>query len=255
MNQDNSSYFDSIPYQIDRDSPVPLYYQISEAILEIIKMQRLEPNTKIPSEEHLCQILEVSKMTIRQALAKLVRDGVLERRQGSGTFVAEKKIERKATKLVSFYEDTREKGLVPNSKVIEKVTTRPTRQVMKQLQLGKNDWVLKITRIRFANELPLAINYGHIPKRLCPDLIQEPLDQGSLSQLLEEKYQIRVAYAVQNLQAVRATAYEASLLEIEEGDPLLHMERIMFDREDVPVCHFVSLFRGDKYVFSSTLYR
>ena len=77
----------------------------------------------------------------------------------------------------------------------------------------------------------------------------------SSTNLLEKQYQIVVEYAVQNLQAVKATAYEASLLEIEEGDPLLHMERTMFDRNDAPVSHYVSLFRGDKYVFSSTLYR
>jgi GntR family transcriptional regulator len=255
MSSDPTALFSSIPYQIDRDSPIPLYHQISEAILEIIKMARLQPNTKIPSEEHLCQILDVSKMTVRQALAKLVRDGVLERRQGSGTFVAEKKIERRATKLVSFFDDIREKGLVPTSTVIEKVFIPPNRQVMKRLRLRKNERVLRITRVRFANELPLAVNYGHVPERLCPDIPEEELASISLSQLLEQRYRIVVEYAVQHLQAVRAMAYEASLLKIDEGDPLLHMERIMFDRNDVPVSYYVSLFRGDKYVFTSTLYR
>jgi GntR family transcriptional regulator len=255
MDPSNFHLFANISSQIDRRSPVPLYYQISEAILEIIKKERLEPYTKIPPEEYLCKTLNVSKMTLRQALGKLVSDGMLERRQGSGTFVAQRKIQRKATKLVSFFDDTRDKGLVLTSRVLEQAIIRPNRQVIRQLQLGAREKVLRIIRIRFTNKLPLVVNYAHVPQRLCPNLLQENLERISLSKLLEERFQISPEYAVQNLQAVRATANDAAFLEIKEGDPLLHMERTMFNHDHLPVSYYVSLFRGDKYIFSSTLYR
>jgi GntR family transcriptional regulator len=251
----NSLFFLRIPNQIDRTSPIPLYYQIGEAILEIIERERLAPNSQIPSEEQLAQILKVTKMTVRQALGKLARDGIVERRQGSGTFVAEKKIERKATKLVSFFEDIQEKGMVPGFRVIEKKVKSASKHIMERLQLLEGDRVLMITRLRFANQTPLAVNRAYIAEKLCPKLLEEELDTVSLSKLVEDKYQLRVAYARQNIQAVQATPYEASLLEIKKGDPLLLMERIIFNRDHLPVSYYVNWIRGDKYIFSSTLYR
>ncbi|MBW2058312.1 MAG: GntR family transcriptional regulator [Deltaproteobacteria bacterium] len=254
MKKTDSSFL-RIPTQIDRSSPIPLYYQIAEAILEIVEKDHLKPNDQIPSEEQLGQIFGVSKMTVRQALAKLVRDGLLERRQGFGTFVAEKKIERKATRLVSFFEDIQKKGMVPGSRVIEKKIVTPSKQVMEKLRVDEDEEVFKITRLRFANGMPLAVNCAYIPERLCPHLLEEELGHGSLSELVEKRYRLYVEYAVQNIQAVRATSYEASLLGIEKGDPLLLMERTMFDRDNLPVSYYVNWIRGDKYIFTSTLYR
>jgi GntR family transcriptional regulator len=241
--------------QIDRSSPVPLYHQICEAILDSISKANLNPKTQIPSEEQLGKIFNVSKMTIRQALAKLVNDGVLERRQGAGTFVSEEKIERSGTKIFSLYEDIKNKNLEPSTQVLEKKTVRPNKDVAQKLQLEKDDRIFKITRLRLANKIPLTINVAYIPERFCPDLLEEDLGQGSLFRLLEEKYLIAVRSAVQNIQAVKANAYEASLLRIKEGDPLLYMQRCMFNKDNVPVTYYVNFLRGDKYTFTSVSYR
>jgi GntR family transcriptional regulator len=256
MNKNDSNpAFSNLAHLIERESPVPLYYQISEAISEIIRKARLEATSKIPPEDQLAQEFGVSKMTMRQALGKLVSDGVLVRRKGSGTFISEKKIEREATRLVSFYEDLKKKGLKPSSLVIEKRVIKAETNLMEKLRLDEGEPVIKIVRVRMANEIPLTVNYGYIPEKYCSDLLEEDLSQVSLSATVEEKYQLRTEYAVQSLQAVKATAYEASLLHIVEGDPILSMERTMFDSNQWPLGYFVNLFRGDKYAFSSILYR
>ncbi len=241
--------------QIDRSSPVPLYHQIGEAILDTIRRAKLSPKTQIPSEEQLGAIFNVSKMTIRHAVAKLVSDGVLERRQGAGTFVSEEKIERAGTKLFSLYEDIKNRNLVPATHVLEKKIIRPNKHVTKKLQLGDADRIFKITRLRLANKTPLTINVAHIPVKSCPDLLEEDLTHGSLFRLLEEKYRIVVKFATQNIQAVKANAYEAGLLRIAEGDPLLYMERCMFNKNDLPVAYYLNFLRGDKYTFTSVSYR
>jgi GntR family transcriptional regulator len=241
--------------QIDRSSPVPLYHQIGEAILDTITRANLNPKTQIPSEEQLGRIFNVSKMTIRQALAKLVSDGVLQRRQGAGTFVSEEKIERGGTKLFSLYEDIRHQDLVPTTQVLEQKIVRPSKHVTQALRLGQGDRIFKITRLRLANRTPLTINVAHIPEKSCPGLLEQDLTQGSLFQLLEEKYGVVVKSAVQNIQAVKADAYEASLLKITEGDPLLYMQRCMFNQDDLPVAYYLNFLRGDKYTFTSVSYR
>ena len=255
MTANASSLFARSANQIDRGSPVPLYHQIGEAILDTISRADLNPKTQIPSEEQLGKIFNVSKMTVRQALAKLVSDGILERRQGAGTFVSEEKIERGGTKLFSLYEDIKNKNLAPTTQVLEKKVTRPNKHVTQKLRLGEGDRIFKITRLRLADKTPLTINVAYIPEKSCPDLLEEDLTQGSLFRLLEEKYRIVVKYAVQNIQAVKANAYEASLLRITEGDPLLYMQRRMFNQDDLPVAYYVNFLRGDKYTFTSVSYR
>jgi GntR family transcriptional regulator len=252
---ESDPFFLNLAHLIDRESPVPLYYQISEAMSEIIRDARLAASTKIPPEDHLAREFGVSKMTMRQALGKLVSDGVLVRRKGAGTFISEKKIEREATQLVGFYEDIIKKGLTPSSRVILKKVVKAEGKILKKLDLKKGDPVMHIIRVRLANKTPLAVNYAYIPEKCCLGLLEEDLSQGSLSAIVEEKYQMSVAYAVQNLHAANATPYEASLLHISVGDPILAMERTMYDAQQRPLCHFENFFRGDKYAFTSVLYR
>ncbi len=255
MKKNELSPFLNIHNTIDRNSPVPLYYQISEAILGFIRKEQLEINARIPPEEKLAELFSVSKMTMRQALAKLVNDGVLTRRKGSGTFVAEKKIERRATRLVSFHEDIKEKGLDPGSRVIEKRVVTATPNLIEKLGVTAEEPIIRIIRLRFANDLPLAVNYAYIPERMCPGLLDEDLTQRSLSAIIDNKYHLGIEYAEQNIQAVKSTTYEATLLGVKTGDPLLFMERIMYDRAGRPVSYYYNLFRGDKYTFSSVLYK
>lgn len=255
IKKDAESLFAEMTHLIDKSSPVPLYFQISEAMIDGIKKEHLAPNTRIPPEDQLAQIFGVSKMTMRQALGKLVSDGMLVRKKGSGTFISERKIEREATQLVGFYEDIKRKGLEPSSQVIEKKVIKADTKLMEKLRLEAGDRVIKIIRVRLANGTPLAVNYAYIPEKYCPGLLEEDLSQGSLSALAEEKYQLSVAYAVQSLQAVKATRHEASLLQISVGDPMLAMERTMYDANKWPLCHFANYFRGDKYAFTSVLYR
>lgn len=242
--------------KIDKGIPVPLYYQICDILLRKIEAREFLPDQQIPSEGELASIFEVNRMTVRQAIIKLVNEGKLCRKRGYGTFVTEPKIERKVARLVSFYTNMEEAGLRPSSVILQKKVVQATDTARDILNLQKGEMVVKIIRLRLANDEPIAIGKSVIPVRLCPSLAEENLDGvGSLTQFMEQKGGCKIAYAEQRMQAVDADSYQAKLLEIRKGSPLLHLSRVFYSNDHCPVGIFETFYRGDRYVFTSTLYR
>jgi GntR family transcriptional regulator len=241
--------------KIDKGIPVPLYYQIGDVILRKIEAREFLPNQQIPAEGELASIFEVNRMTVRQAIIKLVNEGKLYRKRGLGTFVAEPKIERKVAKLVSFDADMKEAGFRPHSIILEKKVVKATDEIKDILKLKEGEMVVNIIRLRLANDQPIAIAKSLIPVKLCPSLVEENLDSVvSITQFITQKTSCKLAYAEQKIQAVAADSYQAKLLQIRKGSPLLHLYRVFNSTDHSPVGIFETSYRGDRYVFTSTLY-
>jgi GntR family transcriptional regulator len=241
--------------KIDKGLPIPLYYQISDILVQKIAAQKVRPHQQIPSEERLAGVFEVSRLTVRQAIQKLVNEGRLYRKRGHGTFVAEPKIERKVARLSSVAEDTEKAGLKPGSVILEENIILPEEEERNILRLKAGERVLEIKRLRLANDQPIAIGRSLIPVSLYPGLAGETLaGVVSLTRFLQEKYGLRIGYAHQKIQAVNATAEQAKLLKIKKGTCLLHMNRVFFTPDQKPVGIFETFYRGDRYIFTSTLY-
>jgi GntR family transcriptional regulator len=241
---------------IDRSVPIPFYYQISDILLKKIESREFLPHQQIPSEDQLASIFGVSRMTVRQAISSLVNNGKLYRKHGHGTFIAEPMIERKVARLSSVTVDIEEAGLRPGSIILQKRVVKPPEKVQGLLKLKEGDEILEILRLRLANEEPLAIGKARIPVKLFPRLVEADLEGVlSLTQYLEREFGCKIDYAEQSIQAVSADSYQAKLLKIRRGASLLHLSRIFFTNDHVAIGIFETFYRGDRYIFTSTLYR
>ncbi|HWI66045.1 MAG TPA: GntR family transcriptional regulator [Symbiobacteriaceae bacterium] len=238
-----------------KDIPIPLYYQIKARLLEAIENGQLKPGDRVLSERELTTQFGVSRMTARQALTELENQGYLYRVQGKGTFVATPKLEQPLVGLTSFTEDMRRRGLEPAARVLSAVEVVAGRKVARALGVGETASVYRLERLRLAGGEPMALEISHIPVALAPGLLDGGPVEQSLYRVLGERYDVHLIRAMQSLEAVAANAYEAEILHVREGTPLLLLERISRDHLDRPVEFVRSLYRGDRYRFTTELIR
>jgi len=236
-------------------SPIPLYYQIKTRLLEAIEGGQYRVGEQIPSERELTARYGVSRMTARQALVELESQGYLQRVQGKGTFVSIPKLDQPLLALTSFTEDMRRRGMEPGSQLIAADEIAAGKRVGQALGLGDTEVVFRVERLRLANGQPMAVETAHVPAVLCPGLLQTDFSAQSLYAVLRERYGHQPVKARQSLEAVPVGSREAKLLGLWEGAPVLLMERVARDAAGVPIEYVRSLYRGDRYRFTTELVR
>ncbi|MCH8875783.1 MAG: GntR family transcriptional regulator [Chloroflexi bacterium] len=237
------------PPQNQLKTGVPLYIQIAEALLDQIENGELAPGDRLPAERKLSRALSVNRMTLRNALRVLEQQGLLIRRQGDGTYVAAPKVERQAGYLFSFTEGMRRRGYIPGAKVIH-LERRPVEaSIGRQLGLGASAMIYSIQRLRLLNRQPVLLEEFTISVERFPKLEDHDLEGRSLYEIMEAEYQVKVTRARQSLEPVLATSFEAELLEIELGSPLMLERRISFDEGERPIEYGKDLYRGDRFRF------
>ncbi len=234
----------------EKASPLPLYYQLAERIQERVRTGEIAPGERLPSERELAEWVDISRMTVRQALAYLVREGVLVVRHGVGTFVAEPKRAYDALHLLGFTEETTRHGETVGTRVLEQSVTEPSRAVAAGLELLPGEPVVKIVRLRAAGDQPILLESSCLPAARCPGLEDADLASNSLYALLEARYGVRLQGARQTIEATIANEYECGLLAIQSGTPLLRVEGVAYVEGDRPVEHFTAAYRADRFKLS-----
>ena len=235
--------------RLDKKSPIPLYYQLAELIREQIQAGMLKPGDQLPSERDLSNQAAISRMTVRQAVAYLVREGALAVKQGVGTFVAEPKLAHDTLHLLGFTEEIMRRGGVVASRVLEQTMVSPSASVVAGLNLGAGEQVVKIVRLRLWQETPLLLETIFIPAALCPSLANEDLTTKSLYACLEQQYALRLNYAHQTLEATVANDYESDLFGVEPGTAMILLEGVTYAQQSYPVEYFKAVYRGDRFKF------
>jgi len=203
----------------------------------------------LPSERELSQMLGVNRMTLRRALQLVEAQGVLVRRQGDGTYVAEPKIERQAAELVPFTRGMERRGYDPGALVISQEQRPAESAVAKELDIPVAASVYYIRRLRLLNREPVMLERLTLPTRRFPGLERFDLSQRSVYDVLEKEYGVVVVRARQSLEPVAATDFEAELLEVEPGAPMMLERRLAYDQDDRPVEYGRDLYRGDRFRF------
>lgn len=245
-----------IDTKIDRGTYIPYYVQVHDALKEYIEHGNAQSGDQLPSEPELCRLFDVSRTVIRQALRDLEREGLIVRRKGRGTFVAEPKIGGSLfQELTGFYQDMSRKGHTPSSIVLKQTIIPANVKVATFLQVPPETAVVRIDRVRYADGEPIVLVTTYLPHALCPHLVETDLTQRSLYALLEESYGLVISRGRRVLEAVLATEYEAGLLDIHEGAPLILLESISYLADGTPLEYFKALHRGDRSKFEVELIR
>ncbi|WP_209125570.1 GntR family transcriptional regulator [Alkalihalobacillus sp. BA299] len=233
---------------INKNSPLPIYYQLEEQIKSLIEKGELKPGDVIPSEREYAEKYEISRMTVRQAINKLVNDGYLYRKKGSGTFVSEKKIEQALQGLTSFTEDMKARGMIPTSELLHFEMIPATVQIAKELQINEHSPVYEIKRIRLADGVPMALETNHISANLVKGLTEEIISQ-SLYQYIEEKLKLTIGEATQEIESSISSLTEANYLKVKKGAPILLIRRKTYLSDGTPLEVVQSSYRADRYKF------
>lgn len=235
---------------LNKNSPIPLYYQIAERIKEQIVIGELMAGDQLPPERELCDRMRVSRMTVRQAVTYLVKQGLLDVRPGVGTFVAQPKLTYDALHLLGFSEEMVRSGTVSESVVLEQAVVVPSVRVGERLNLAPNEPVVRIVRLRIANQVPMLLETSMIRASLTPDLEHVDLAANSLYKLLETQYGLFQQRAHQTIEVVIANEYEQKLFAIRPGAPMLLLEGVTYGIDSQPIEYFKAIYRGDRFKFS-----
>jgi GntR family transcriptional regulator len=238
-----------------KDKAIPLYYQIETILRRKILSGEFQPQAPMPTEDALAQAFDVSRITIRQALGLLEKDGLVVRQRGKGTFVSEGVKAYESAKLTGSMEDLILMGVQTSTKILEFSWIESPQSVKDRLGLGEASQVLRIEKIRLVEKEPFSYVINYLPQKIGQKIKAEDLTAKPLLMVLEENLGIRPDEADQTIEATIADAHVAPLLDIRVGDPLLKVERTVFDVKKRPVeCVFV-LYRADKYFFNVKLKR
>jgi DNA-binding GntR family transcriptional regulator len=235
---------------LDHASPVPLYHQAARALEQAIEDGRLPRGTKLDSELDLAERLGISRPTMRAAIKQLVDKGLLVRRRGIGTMVAPKPV-RRAVALTSLYDDLKQAGREPQTRVLALEEALCPPDVAEHLGLGPTALVLRFDRLRVAGSDPIALMHNVVPAGLL-EIEKEDLERTGLYDLFRGSG-IAPHIATQRVGARKAGAEEAELLEIEPGDPVLTMTRIAYDTNGRPLEYGSHRYPAESYWFEMML--
>jgi len=173
---------------IDKSSALPYYVQLKELIRDKIEHGEWKPGDQLPSEPDLCNMFDISRTVIRQALKELTYEGLIYREKGKGTFIAEPKIvERLVSDLTGFFQDMTELGYKPHSRVLKQELITASPKITKLLDLPPVSEVVELTRLRFVDDEPIALVTTYIPYKLCPKVISADFSNQSLYSFLEKE--------------------------------------------------------------------
>lgn len=226
---------------INPHSRIPKYLQLKAGLMRDIQSGRQREGAQLPSEQELGAAFGVSKMTVRQAIAELVKEGFLRRDRGKGTFVTRPRALRRFWNVISFTEEMRSRGLEVQNTLLGSSRIRPPALVREALGLEVGDKVLRVRRLRAVYDHPLAYNVSYVPLCRCPDLDRLDLEGESLYTIIQDHYGYQFTRSVRSFRAAQAGAADARLLRIPAGAPVLVVEGTTFVDEDVPIdyCHEV----------------
>jgi GntR family transcriptional regulator len=245
MSTDHTAPFSSI--RLDKNSPVPIYLQIAEGIGALLKEGVFPPGYFLPSERALCEQFGISRMTLRQAMSLLDREGLIDSHRGRGTIVTPRGLRKKGQELKSFSEEIRDRGGKPESQLLSLEQKIPSESALAFFELADGQKVYEIFRLRLNDGEPLAVELACIPARLCPGLERFDLAKNSLVQILGESYGLHFESCVEEFTAEVPNAQVRKLLGLTKNSAVLVANRKTFADDGRAVELTRSTYRGDRY--------
>ena len=234
-------------------SRLPLYRQIEADLRDRIRDGGLLPGAQVAPEPELMAKFGVSRATVRQALAGLVGEGLLEIRRGLGTYVTAPRFEHTIGGFYSFSREIERHGLLPGTRVLDLRTLPAADEVAEALRVPAGTRVVALRRLRLAGPDPLVVETSHLPAARFPGLETVDFSGTRLYDALLNGYGCRPTRARETFSPILLSADEAALLDQRRGEPALRVERVAFDQDDRPIEYCRSTVRGDRYRYSVEL--
>lgn len=234
---------------VNKNIPVPLYYQLKNIILNKIKSGELETGTCIPTELELQEMFDVSRTTVRQAMTDLVNEGFLTRVKGKGTFVSKPKVMNDfLRKLESFDDQIRKRNMVPSTKVNSLSIVASSADVQENLKTDPNENVILLDRIRYANNEPVVLVHTYLSLS-CSEVLKYDFNRESLYHVLSNNESTKIVRVFRKLEAVNAGRDIAKILNIEPETAVLLTKTIGYNAQDVPEEYSIAWYPADKNMF------
>ena len=232
---------------LDKSSYVPMYAQLQMQLRNMIHAGHLKPGDTLPSEEELGRVYGISRMTARQALQGLKTQGLAARHKGLGTFVTQPKVEKDIAHLCGFTAEMQALGIKPGSRVLSAEIAAVSEEAAASLAIKPGAPVFRLRRLRFADELPVAIEESTLSLVRFPGIEKIDFVHNSLYTTLRQKYGIRFAMADEIIEAHAAGRVESQLLDLPLRYCLLVISRTLWSAEGEPIELARSFYRGDRY--------
>lgn len=238
---------------IDKKSLLPLYHQVEESLRKDIADGVYLTDQPIPTELELQKQFNVSRETVRKAVNNLVLAGLVEKRKGKGTYITHPKITHRIGYIYSSTEEILARGLTPGTRFVEKKEIVPSESMRREMELAKGVNVIKVRRVRFVDEEPVAILSSYLPKDLVPGLVHVKLTNNSLYKTLEEKYNLRLSEGDEIIEAGSIRGKDADLLGIRKASPVLVVKRLTYLNNGRVIEKLTALYRSDKFEYQVKL--
>ena len=226
-------------------SSSPLYHQLMQRIADDIEKGNYPLGSRIPPEHELEKIYGVSRVTVRRALAELTEEGLLERKQGKGTFVSTPKVNQNVKSIHSFHDSCRLNGMRPATQAIHITEKNADSLDCEELRLREGDRVIETKRVHSANGVPVVLEINHFSMAYAY-LENENLN-GSLYGILRD-YGIEPKQGTHDISITKATAEEAELLRVEPECPVLCLREVVYDQKGRPLHNSLQKILGDRFV-------
>ena len=233
------------------NSETPKHTQISHWLMEMIQKGRFAVHDRLPPESRLSELFQVNRNTVRQAISDLVAKGLVQKRNGVGSFVIARTIppvKYTLQNISSFTDDMTRMGLVPKTRPIRQSVIEAPPEVAEKLVLGKERLVILTERLRLGNNIPLVIERSYLPYQEYKPILRMRLT-GSLYHLLTKKFHVDLHRSLQTFRAIALTGKDAKLLGLPSGSPGIFLESVIYDSKNIPVEVLHAFHRGDQYVF------
>jgi len=227
--------------ELKRDIPIPLYYQVSQIIRREIDTGKYGPGDYIPTEMELQERFNVSRATIRQALADLVYEGLLERRRSKGTIVAPMRVEETMQDLASFTNQVMHSSHTLVTRILDFKQMLAPEPVIEQLNIGTQDLVVMMERLRFVDNEAVAVEKWYAPVKYFPGLNRKFFKETGVEQstyyVLMKHYGTQICRAADTISAVSVSERDARLLGLETEVPVLLRTRVSYGADNLPVTY------------------
>ncbi|SFB12508.1 GntR family transcriptional regulator [Lentibacillus halodurans] len=237
---------------MDKNSKVPLYLQLMDDLIKKMDAEEFSTDEKLPSERELCEIYDLSRITVRQTLQELEREGYIYKLHGKGTFVSPKSYNQSLIKLYSFTEEMKAMGKTPTTRVLSFREIALDERLAHKMDLAPLDEVYQVVRLRLADDEPLMYETSYIPKKTFPHLTEMDLVERPMYDVFLQDYQVGVTKAVERFSATIVRKEEAEHLKITADHPAMLIKRLAY-HDGVLIEYTISVARGDKFDYTVEL--